>query len=229
MTRERMAGAAAPEPRQRQRWRPCDRRGCGGRPARPEEPGDLGQGAAERALPVRLRQQVQALPRPAGLTAPHLKRSCLSARRRLQPSPGYRLRRAARRGHRNDRVVPPELALDERADRIEPRRDGRRRRRCRRDRRGGRRLGRGRDQRGRRSCGNGRRCGRRRGRERDPAAAAEAEPARPASWLRAPSAWPPPAWASARRRGAPRPSRRILASSSACFLASAVRSGSGTM
>ena len=34
---------------------------------RSAEPGHLGQGAAERPLPVRLRQEVQALPRPPGL------------------------------------------------------------------------------------------------------------------------------------------------------------------
>ena len=41
----------------------------GGRPGRPARSGDLGPGRPQRRLPLRLRQEVQALPRPARLSA----------------------------------------------------------------------------------------------------------------------------------------------------------------
>ena len=40
----------------------CDRHRCARGP-RPEQPGDLGQGRPQRSLPLRLRQEIQALPR----------------------------------------------------------------------------------------------------------------------------------------------------------------------
>ncbi len=47
-----------------QRQRARRRRGGRRRADRPQEPGDLGQGPAQRPLPVRLGQEIQALPRP---------------------------------------------------------------------------------------------------------------------------------------------------------------------